>query len=55
VYYEQAFDDQTGRAKGAAVKVINPEWAGFDATSSVSDPLGQSWLDAHTTLFGYTV
>lgn len=55
VYYEQAFDDQTGRAKGAAVKVINPEWAGFDATSSASDPLGQSWLDAHTTLFGYTV
>lgn len=27
LYFEQAFDDQTGRSKGAAVKVVNPDWA----------------------------
>jgi V8-like Glu-specific endopeptidase len=27
VYFEQAFDDQTGKSKGAAVKVLSPDWA----------------------------
>lgn len=27
MYFEQAFDDQTGKSKGTAVKVLSPDWA----------------------------
>lgn len=41
LYYEQAFDEQTGRAKGGAVKVANPEWAEYDLTTDANVALNQ--------------
>lgn len=38
VYFEQAFDEQTGKSKGPAVKVFSPDWA--DSAPAAAEQIG---------------
>lgn len=59
LYYEQAFDDQTGLAKGALLKVTNPDWvhAASSATFTSDAPgiVGLPASDEVVLTLGYIV
>lgn len=51
-YFEQAFNDQTGRPVGALTKVVNPEWAGFGVAANSVGHLPTAGLDVQLTVLG---
>lgn len=59
LYYEQAFDDQTGLAKGSLLKVTNPDWvhAASSATFTSGAPgiVGLPASDEVVLTLGYIV